>query len=220
MSHKFRTVIIGTLGTLVGAISIPAQLHAQDIPCTATTAISSQARSAMKHRAPGDSGARSVLPVPVANVLAWAAPANISTPSTRRSGTAIDNRENQAFTITGDLWRVIIEDNDCDFHFEITTPGQPKTAARIIVEVPQGDAYLEVRSSLLKELTANGYELAVAKSITLDDPLRVTVSGFAFYDAAHYSKKNPKKGHSHGTAFVGTLWELHPVWSVTFANSQ
>lgn len=219
MTHNSRIVVSGTLGILIGAILMPAQLRAQDIPCTATTAISSQARSAMKHRAPADSGA-SAQTVTVANVLAWAAPANIATPSTRRSGTAIDNRENQVFTITGDLWRVIIEDNDCDFHFEITTPGQPKTAARIIVEVPQGDAYLEVRTALLKELTANGYELAVAKSLTLDDPLRVTVTGFAFYDAAHYSKKNPKKGHSHGTAFVGTLWELHPVWSVTFADSQ
>lgn len=218
MSHSSRTVLIGALAVLIGAISVPSRLHAQDIPCTATTAIGSQARSTMKHRAPGDSGV-SAQTVTVANVLAWAAPANIATPSTRRSGTAIDNRENQAFTITGDLWRVIVEDNDCDFHFEITTPGQPKTAARIIVEVPQGDAYLEVRNSLLKELTANGYELAVAKSITLDDPLRVTVTGFAFYDAAHYSKKNPKKGHSHGTALVGTLWELHPVWNVTFADN-
>jgi hypothetical protein len=214
---RIRVLLIATL--LMSTILISAQLCAQDIACTATTAISSQARSAMKHRAPGDAGAATQT-VTVAQVLAWAAPANIATPSTRRSGTAIDNRENQAFTITGDLWRVIIEDNDCDFHFEITTPGQPKTAARIIVEVPQGDAYAEVRSSLLKELTANGYELAVAKSITLDDPLRVTVTGFAFYDAAHYSKKNPKKGHSHGTVYVGTLWELHPVWAVVFADSQ
>ena len=219
MTNRLRNRILVTATLLMSTLLIPAQVLAQDIACTPTTAISSQARSAMKHRAPGDSGAATQTAT-VAQVLAWAAPANIATPSTRRSGTAIDNRENQAFTVTGDLWRVIIEDNDCDFHFEITTPGQPKSAPRIIVEVPQGDAYTEVRSSLLKELTANGYELAVAKSITLDDALRVTVTGFAFYDAAHYSKKNPKKGHSHGTAFVGTLWELHPVWAVTFADSQ
>lgn len=207
------------LASLLGTFTQlwPHAVAAQDIPCTATTALDSQSRTTMKHRNPGSPGDQPQT-VTVANVLAWAAPANIATPSTRKSGSAIADRENQAFTVTGDLWRVIVEDNDCDFHFEIASPGQPKTAARIIVEIPQGELYLDLRKQLLKELTANGYELAVAKSITLDDPLRITVTGFAFYDAAHYSKKNPKKGHSHGTAFVGTLWELHPVWAVTFVE--
>jgi hypothetical protein len=48
----------------------------------------------------------------------------------------------------------------------------------------------------------------------------LTVTGFGFYDTAHYSKKDPKKGHGHGTKLVGTLWELHPFWEIAFADEQ
>ncbi|MGA8144235.1 MAG: hypothetical protein WB987_10135 [Candidatus Acidiferrales bacterium] len=199
-------------------IAIPIQARSQDIVCTGSTPIASQARTSMKHRNPPTSTTQPKNAT-VSQVLSWAAPPDIANVKTRRSNQSIDPREDQGFTIDGDLWRVIVEDNDCDFHLELATPGQPKTASRIIVEVPQGDAFLAARKLLLEELTANGYELSVGKSITLDEPLRVTVTGFAFYDAAHYSKKNPKKGHSHGTAFVGTLWELHPVWNISFAET-
>jgi hypothetical protein len=45
-------------------------------------------------------------------------------------------------------------------------------------------------------------------------PILVEIKGFAFYDSAHYSKSNPKKGHSHGTVYVNSLWELHPAWGL------
>jgi len=151
-------------------------------------------------------------------MLAWSAPTGIADSKTRRSNEPIDDREKQVYTLEGDLWRVIVEDNDCDFHFELTTPGHSKTAPRVIVEIPQGLAYASTRENIIQELTANGYSLSVGKSITMDEPLRVSVTGYAFYDSAHYSKKNPQKGHSHGTAYVGTLWELHPVWKVAFAS--
>jgi hypothetical protein len=209
--HAIRTLLL-----IVTLTALPIQTRSQDIVCSPTTPIPSQARTDMKHRNPPDSTtvAKSVT---VSQVLSWTAPANITDVKIRRSNKAIDAHEDQSFTIEGDLWRVIVEDNDCDFHLELANPGQPKTASRIIVEVPQGDGFLPARKILLEELTANGYELSVGKSITLDEPLRLTVTGFAFYDAAHYSKKNPKKGHSHGTAFVGTLWELHPLWDISFA---
>ena len=128
-------------------------------------------------------------------------------------------RESALFTIEGDLWRVKVEDNDCDFHIELSAPGGTKTSPRIIVEIPQGGPFAQMRGKLLEELTANGYSLSVAKPTDLDEPLRVTVTGYAFYDSAHYSKKNLQKGHGHGTQYVGTLWEIHPFWKITPANA-
>ena len=91
-----------------------------------------------------------------------------------------------------------------------------KTANRIIVELPQGPLFLAARQKLIDELIANGYDPAVDKPLDLDEPLRIKVIGLPFYDSAHYSKKNPKRGHGHGTAKVGTLWELHPFWDIQF----
>jgi hypothetical protein len=207
-----------TLLLIVFLVASPIRSRSQDIVCTASTPVASQARTDMKHRNPPDSTTQ-VSITSITKVLSWAAPANIANVKTRRSNQTIDPHEDQSFKVEGDLWRVIVEDNDCDFHLELSAPGQPNTASRIIVEVPQGEEYLSARRLLLEELTANGYELSVGKSITLVEPLRVTVTGFAFYDAAHYSKNSPKKGHSHGTTFVGTLWELHPVWNLVFADT-
>jgi hypothetical protein len=78
---------------------------------------------------------------------------------------------------TGDLWRVKLESNDCDFHLEISAPGQLKTANRIIVELPQGPLFLATRQKLIDELIANGYDPAVDKPLDLDEPLRIKVIG-------------------------------------------
>jgi hypothetical protein len=47
----------------------------------------------------------------------------------------IDPKENQVFTVEGDLWRVVVEANDCDFHLELSAPGAGIAADRVIVEV-------------------------------------------------------------------------------------
>lgn len=223
INQRLRPPVVGLTYLLILALSIalwaPAHLYAQDIACSPTTALAKQHRTHLKHRDPADSSAQAQT-VKVSQVLLWAAPQDITNAKTRKRDEPIAPRESEAFTVEGDLWRVIVEDNDCDFHLELAGPGKPKTAARVIVELPQGDAFTVMREKLLQELTANGYSVAVGKSIALDEPLLLTVTGYAFYDSAHYSKKNPQKGHSHGTQYVGTLWELHPIWKVTFADDQ
>ncbi len=205
--------------TLAVVLFATTSLSAQDITCSPTTALANQHRTHLKHRDLADSSAQ-VQSAKVGQVLLWSAPADITNPKTRKKDEPIAPRESQVFTVKGNLWRVIVEDNDCDFHLELSAPGKLKTAARIIVELPQGAAFTAMREKLLAELTANGYSISVGKSIALDDPIRVTVTGFAFYDSAHYSKKAPQEGHNHGTKSVGTLWELHPIWTVTFADDQ
>ena len=51
-----------------------------------------------------------------------------------------------------------------------------------------------------------------AKAVNLQAPVRMRFTGFAFWDGAHWSRKDPQRGNSHGTKMVGTLWELHPAW--------
>jgi hypothetical protein len=101
-------------------------------------------------------------------------------------------------------------------HLEISTAGQLKTANRILVELPQWLLFLAARQKLIVELIANAYDPAVDKPLDLDEPLRIEVIGLPFYDSTHYSRKNPKRGHGHGAAKVGTLWELHPFWDIQF----
>ena len=151
-------------------------------------------------------------------MLQWAPPAGVTTLKQRRLDQPFPPRENEVYTLEGDLWRVKLEDNDCDFHLELSAPGKPKTAPRIIAEIPQGEPFLEAREKVLEMLTAHGYSVTMGKPIDLDEPLRVKVIGYAFYDSAHFSKKNAKKGHGHGTKYVGTLWEIHPVWEIEFTD--
>ena len=66
-------------------------------------------------------------------------------------------------------------------------------------------------------------------AVNLRSPLRIRVTGYAFYDAYHYSARwqtskpgrcdfSPaelyQRGKGHGTCNVGTIWELHPVWKI------
>jgi hypothetical protein len=147
-------------------------------------------------------------------MLMWEAPAKaLSSPAARRSNNPIDPKESQVFSVEGDLWRVAVEANDCDLHLELSAPGAGPAADRIIVEISQDPPYAATRRALLRHLAANHITIG---GPVLTKPLRVHVTGFAFYDAFHFYSADPQRGHDHGTAFVGTLWEIHPVWQVTF----
>ena len=204
------------LAVLVLLLSASSPSHSQDIPCSSTVPLARQHRTSVKHRPPAP-GAE-VHQVKIAAVLQWAPPAGVTTPKQRKLDQPFAPRENEVYTVEGDVWRIKLEDNDCDFHLELSVPGKLKTSPRIIVEIPQGAAFLEARDKVLETLAANGYDPAVGKAIDLDAPIRVRVTGYAFYDSAHFSKKNPKKGHGHGTKYVGTLWEIHPAWKIEFSD--
>jgi len=182
-----------------------------DVTCTPTTPVSNQSRTDMKHRAPGLRNV-SVNQTSVPEMLNWPNPTKI----VKSSGSPIDTRETQAFTLNGDLWHVKIEGNDCDFHLEVSGPGDSSSADRVIVEVAQGPAFTQIRNLLIDALMNAGEgDLRNSKSLDLSQPLPIQVTGFAFFDAFHYSRSNPKRGHGHGTSAVGTIWELHPVWQLS-----
>jgi hypothetical protein len=62
-------------------------------------------------------------------------------------------------------------------------------------------------------LAAHHKSISPGGEVLFDTAPVVEVKGFAFYDSAHYAKKDPQKGNKHGTIYVDTLWELHPAWS-------
>jgi hypothetical protein len=202
-----------TAWRLVAAIAASCAAAGQTAnTCVPTTPVAQQPRTKLKHRAPP---AQSTPPtVTVQQMLQWKAPANAATSAAvRKSNLPIDPKEGQAFVLEGDLWRIEVEANDCDFHLEMTTPGSGPAADRVIVEIPQDKPFAAIRQAILNWLAAVGVEMG---GPVLRHPIRVHVTGFAFYDASHFSNSDPQRGHDHGTALVGTLWELHPVWSVSF----
>ncbi len=171
-----KSIALRPLGLFVLSFFAAVPAFSQDISCTATTPLAKQHRTNTKHRDPvtGTPEAHTV-----AQALQWSAPVGIQTAAVRKQDTPYTGREQdgKVYEITGDLWRVKLESNDCDFHLEISAPGQLKTANRLIVELPQGPLFLAARQKLIDELIANGYDPAVDKPLDLDEPLRIKVLG-------------------------------------------
>jgi hypothetical protein len=180
-----------------------------------TTPLSQQQRGPVKKKKPASD--ISITNIEVSDVFDWELPANIESTKVRNSKRTIDPRETHAFRLTGDLWRVKFEMNDCDLHLEMTRPGGDSNDNRIIVEIPADKFAKSARTAVLEKLT----ELKKAKQVKKNEMdfksgVPITITGTAFFDGTHWTKKNPKVGLGHGTKFVKTLWELHPVFSVSF----
>ena len=79
-----------------------------------------------------------------------AAARDVTRVDVRRRDVAIDPREEQAVTLEGDLWRVVVEANDCDLHLELSAPGGGVDAPRVIAEVPAGPGCQAARAAVLR----------------------------------------------------------------------
>ena len=187
-----------------------------DIPCTPMQALANQNRTHMKHRTPPSQNPGMTL-ITVQQVIAATPASGVSQPGFKTRDTPLDPRELQVITLKGELWRVNIEANDCDFHLEISETGGGQGDDRIIVEIPQGPNFAAARTALLQALKANGVTLKA--QTPLAQPIHVQVLGFSFYDAWHFSSNNPQRGHGHGSAQVASLWEIHPVFAIIFPQS-
>jgi hypothetical protein len=199
------------IAILFATMTVALVSHGADKPCSPTTLLGSQQRSKLKHRKP-----MTTVPTKttVADVIAWAVPSTLSDPTVKRSPQPIDPRERKLYTIRGDVWVAKTEDNDCDYHVEMSAAGGSKDDPRIIVEIPQERA--AVRAALNKALNDSGQgDLENHQELELKKSVPITVTGWGFIDGYHWSKKQPKIGNHHGSAKVATLWELHPVFDLT-----
>lgn len=200
---KFKTLPLAIM------LAFPLESVA-DVVCIPGVPLAQQHRTKMKHRAPA--GGLKPIPVTVAEMLSWATPAGVESKSGRSRDVEIDSREEQAFELEGDIWRANLSDDDCDLHLEIAARGAGRRADRVIVEIPQGAEFVKARDALLQALGEG--RVRVGTAIKLAKPIPVRLTGYAFFDAVHYRRTMPVRGKSHGSKFVGTMWELHPVWNI------
>lgn len=181
-----------------------------------TTPEPQQTRTRVKHRKP-PSGIH-VSTIQLSEMFDWDLPADISDPEVRASNEVIHDREGEAFEIEGDLWREKMEMNDCDLHLEVSEPGAGKSARRVIVEIPARAWANAIRQRILDRVAQMKKDKLATKTGDLKVPVRIKVTGVAFFDATHWTKEKPKIGNKHGTEFVKTLWELHPVFRLAIED--
>jgi hypothetical protein len=137
-------------------------------------------------------------------------------------------KEDTLVTISGYLYLVGFESDDCDFHIQISP--QPRTSTNpptkddncIIVEVPSGqyatgiaDQVEGVRQWVIDHVL-HGIVPKIGSVHVMDHAVPVTVTGALFYDDAHTYLADGGTGRGKKGMESKTLWELHPVTSIAY----
>jgi hypothetical protein len=159
---------------------------------------------------------------------------NVAKEDRRYQSTRImDQPENEdtLVTISGWLYLVGFESDDCDFHIQISP--QPRTSTDpptkddncIIVEVPSGqyatsiaDQVEGVRQWVIDNLLGKTAP-KIGSVHVMNHPVYVTVTGALFYDDDHVYLPDGGTGRGKKGMESKTLWELHPVTSIRFVQA-
>ena len=172
-------------------------------------------RHAVKTR-PAPSPFPSVDPIAVADVLKFLVP-HVG----RISETALAGNEERQILHVRAFVRLFKCEADADYHLEIADSGGAN-ARRIIVEASETEP--AVRSRL--EAMLGGRPSKKGRSFDAAKAVPIELWGWRFIDLDHQSalvdsktgKRRTmaqlKNGHAHGSARVGTLWEVHPILRV------
>jgi hypothetical protein len=158
--------------------------------------------------------ARAAVPVDIGTILAAWAPVSLTNKDmcAPRAG-----REDSVFALVGWVRRLILHESDGDWHVELTEAPTSSVDSCIIVEIPAeryGVIYRQARAALatLVDTTRLGPQG------DLGPPVRVRVSGAAFFDGFHQQPTvdgSPRASqHGRCNASLRALWELHPVYRV------
>ena len=155
----------------------------------------------------------------VAQMLTWRAPglsANDSSWCAERSG-----RERRVYHLTGWARRYKIESGagDGDWHIELTGSKAGDIMRCIVVEIPPAASvdsiYWKARQDFLRVITLAGSTVNAGGDIL--PPVRVTVTGLAFFDGEHRGAEGtdkPPSGHGRCNSATSALWEIHPVYRI------
>jgi hypothetical protein len=147
--------------------------------------------------------------------------------SVRITGEAVN--EDTLVTISGYLYLVGFESDDCDFHIQISpeprTSSNPATKADncMIVEIPSGQyaAGIADQADGLRQWVIDNLLAKTAPRIgsvhVMAHPVYVTVTGALFYDDSHEYMADGGTGRGKKGMESKTLWELHPVTAIAFA---
>jgi len=138
-------------------------------------------------------------------------------------------KEDHLVTISGWLYLVAFESDDCDFHIQISP--RPLTSTQLptkndnsmIVEVPSGQ-YATTISNQVEGVRQWVIDNLLAKTPpkinsvhVMKHPVYVRVTGALFYDDAHVYEADGSTGRGKKGLESKTLWELHPVTQMAFA---
>lgn len=186
--------------------------------CSPTTKIEHQQRTSAKHESNYSKFPNKKDTITVDYIYNWEdnysdKTQNIKTnPSNPMSERCKETPEDTLYILTGNMWFVKQEANDCDFHIEIGTDNPEDT--RIIVEVEKENCelqkkikeYLDSKGLKITNLTGNN-----AAKDHFNEGIPCIVTGLGFYDASH--KSNTNHGDKHTKKYT---WELHPVKEIVF----
>jgi hypothetical protein len=157
---------------------------------------------------------------------------NVKTNDPRYQSSRINDqpvKENTLVTISGWLYLVAFEADDCDFHIQLSP--QPRTISNpptpddncIIVEVPS-EQYATTISPQVKAVRdwvvlnlLHKTAPKIGSVHVMQNPVYVTVTGALFYDDDHVYKADHTTGRGKKGMESKTLWEVHPVISIAFA---
>jgi hypothetical protein len=157
---------------------------------------------------------------------------SVKTNDPRYQASRIDDqpvKENTLLTISGWLYLVAFEADDCDFHIQLSP--RPRTLSNpptpddncIIVEVPSGEyaATIATQVEAVRDWVVlhllNKTAPKIGSVHVMQHPVFVTVTGALFYDNAHAYKADHSTGRGKKGMESKTLWEVHPVISIAFA---
>ena len=211
---RFRFFLLFAVFVFLPGISFSQK---PDCKCGETVG-NSHIRMAMKNRSiPADAG--SGTQVTTQAIISWPVP---SSHYEKEPATPYAKEEN-VYTVSGFAQIVKISDEDCDIHIELSPKTSGARIDRIVAEIPNTKEYCEMRKAFLEVLRENyGFPQSdkggTSKKFTTESGFpRVTVTGYAFWDTAHWSgvHVNNKKGHQHGSKYVATMWEIHPVFQIS-----
>jgi hypothetical protein len=161
---------------------------------------------------------RAAAPISVSDILTNWAPLALTSrdPCAPRSG-----REDSVFAVTGWLRRIHLHEADGDWHIELTQEQTTPVTSCLIVEIPAeryGTVYGQARAALAALVDTT----RLSPAGDLVPPVRVRVSGAAFFDGYHQREPSgggggPSQAVGHGrcNASLKALWEIHPVYRVT-----
>ncbi len=127
-------------------------------------------------------------------------------------------REGQVYVLTGWVRRFERAKDDGDWHIEVTERQQSPADSCLVAEIPPAALhrlYAAARSDLERLIATS----RVKARGTLDPPVRVRLTGAAFFDGQHrlvsrHGEDRGIQGHGRCNASLRALWEIHPVYRV------
>lgn len=127
--------------------------------------------------------------------------------------------ERHVYSVLGWIRRVKRNEDDGDWHIEVTVRANTPVDSCMVVEIPPADLsglYVNARHDLDSLESRNG--VTENDSGDVSQPFRVRVIGAAFFDGQHRGgaeRRDSTDGH-HGrcNSSARALWEIHPVYWV------